>query len=84
MTLHAIEEVALWMESETPVRLVWRGVRWRVSDIPTQLTETTYETTHPMTGLRGWRFQATNDHGQSRVFDVEFAGPRWLLIGVYD
>lgn len=84
MTLHAVEEVALWMESETPVRLVWRGVRWRVSDIPTQLTETTYETTHPITATRGWRFQATNDSGQARVFDVHADDNRWLLVDVYN
>lgn len=61
-----------------PDRLEWNGRRYRVSDRPTVWT----------LGLTigGWRFQGTDDAGDSRVFDVSCDGDRdqWRLIAVYD
>lgn len=67
-----------------PVRMLWRGERWRVTDRPTE-PEGLYWTTHPPE-FAAWRFQATDPHGLSRVFDlVRHHGDRhWLVVHVYD
>ncbi|MCU1477846.1 MAG: hypothetical protein JWQ64_2539 [Subtercola sp.] len=73
----------LWPHEGTPERLVWFGRRWRISDTPTELTEFLYAITHPP-ALDGWRFQATNEDGESRVFDVARDGDRWAVLRVYE
>ncbi|GLI28747.1 hypothetical protein ARHIZOSPH14_29890 [Agromyces rhizosphaerae] len=77
-----------------PRRLVWRQVRYRVSDRPTALVGTC-PWWRPLadTGVRGpldvtgWRFQGTADDGSgSLVFDVVLdpATLRWSVVGTYD
>jgi hypothetical protein len=34
--------------------------------------------------ISGWRFQASSDDGEARVFDVEESGGRWQLMRVFD
>jgi hypothetical protein len=67
-----------------PVRMLWRGTRWRVTDTPTE-PEGLYWTTHPP-DFAAWRFQATDTEGCSRVFDVvrHHTGRHWLVVHVYD
>lgn len=87
----------LWADEQgRPLRLVWAGTRWRVSDHPTVITE-------PVSWWRrldvdaralelaprsctGWRFQATADDGRSCVFDVRDEGDpaRWFVVKVYE
>jgi hypothetical protein len=65
-------DAAVWLELDergTPTRLVWRGIPYRVSDQPTVLEIELPILTHPP-AIDGWRFQATDDSGDSRVFDV--------------
>lgn len=72
MTTHTIEHTAtLWLVNEVPARMVYAGRRWRVTDWPTRLTTPVWAL--PLHGPRhmfGWRFQATDDTGESLVFDV--------------
>lgn len=81
------EPVAVWLESGRPVRLVWRGLRYTVTDTPTALRreEKLHEVmTHPLVPVLGWRFQATNCTGEALVFDVQ-QGNRdvWELVAIY-
>ena len=67
-----------------PVRMLWRGERWRVTDRPTE-PEGLYWTTHPPE-FAAWRFQATDLHGTSRVFDLvrHHGDHHWMVVHVYD
>lgn len=83
-------------ESGRPTRLVWHGVRWRVTDRPTVITEPVpwWSSLDPDgTALdsaprdcTGWRFQATADDGRSHIFDVRDGAEasRWFVVKVYD
>jgi len=88
MTLtHAPELVSVWTEGRRPVRLVWRGVRYLVTDQPTALQEPAIHEalTHPASRITGWRFQGTSVvDGETRMFDVRpIDGTRWELLAVY-
>ncbi len=74
--------VALWFVDDRPVRMVWRGVRYRVTDVPTRLTEDVFHPalTHPAERFVGWRFQGTSSDGVTRVFDVRKVGDDWELL----
>ena len=87
----------MWADSDgRPVRLVWQGVRWRVSDRPTIITEPVpwWSRLDPEgralelapLSCTGWRFQATAHDGRSCVFDVRDDGDtaRWFVVKVYD
>lgn len=81
------EPVVVWMSANGPARVVWRGVRYRVTDRPTPLRERVAAPgmTHPVEPQVGWRFQGTDDHGQSYVFDVRRDGDQsWELTAVYE
>lgn len=83
-------------ETGTPIRLVWNGVRWRVSDRPTVITEPVpwwssidpdgSDVEHAPRHCSGWRFQATADDGRSHVFDVrdDADAGRWLVVKIYE
>jgi hypothetical protein len=78
--------VAVWTDAKgIPERLVWHGQRFRVSDQPTPLEPDFTLITHPVI-LDGWRFQATDEEGRSRVFDVLFSTARqeWRLLRSYE
>jgi hypothetical protein len=77
-------EATLWMAGEVPVRMFYGGRRWRVSDIPTRLRESVWATAgRPSTGLYGWRFQATDETGETFVFDVFKTETGWHVHHAY-
>jgi hypothetical protein len=58
--------------------MFYAGRRWRVTDTPTRLRASIREM--PVNGagsLHGWRFQATDDSGESSVFDVYRSADGW-------
>ncbi|MFD1713202.1 hypothetical protein ACFSBZ_01850 [Amnibacterium flavum] len=81
-------DVAVWLVDGVPARLVWNGVRYRVSDSPTPLTEEAWapELTHAARRVVGWRFQGTTSGGHALIFDVieVDAGTGWRLVHVYE
>jgi hypothetical protein len=81
--LHAADVVVVWMHDGKPARLIWDGTRYRVSDEPTRLSDLLFEVTHPPM-IDGWRFQGTDETGQSKVFDVRRTVAGWELVRVYD
>ena len=85
MDLMKVEHhAALWLEGDVPVRMVYAGRRWRVTDIPTRLRDSVWSV-DPGTrrGFYGWRFQGTNDAGESFVFDVYPAEDGWHVHHAY-
>ena len=84
-TLEQPDAVAVWLVDAVPARIVWRGRRFRVTDRPTPIRETTgtFGPTHPTERLVGWRFQGTCDD-ESLVFDVlGSAASGWRLAAFY-
>lgn len=93
----ALEPAVVWSDADgRPIRLVWAGARWRVTDRPTVITE-------PVAWWRrldpdaraldraprectGWRLQATADDGRSCILDIRDGGDpsRWFVVKVYD
>ncbi|GAA1996348.1 hypothetical protein [Microbacterium pumilum] len=72
------QDLTIWMVDDIPQRMLYAGRRWRVTDIPTRLRESTWSAASAgATGLRGWRFQATDEAGESYVFDVFRAELGW-------
>jgi len=70
------EDIQLWCERELPARLVWRGERFRVIDVPSLQARGVF--------WDGWRFtRAPMDH-RTVVLDVERVGERWLLVAAWD
>ncbi|WP_243063168.1 hypothetical protein [Humibacter sp. RRB41] len=83
MITHTRDIVTLWPDTGAPERLVWAGRRYRVTDTPTRLEDMLLDITHPPQ-VNGWRFQGTDEHGDSSVFDVRTVDGGWELIGIYD
>lgn len=66
------------MVNDIPTRMVFSGRRWRVTDTPTRLRDSVWAAPFEANrGLYGWRFQATDDSGQSFVFDVFRGADGW-------
>jgi hypothetical protein len=64
-------ELTVWLVNDIPSRIFYAGRRWRITDTPTRIRESIW--TAPLQhhdGLYGWRFQATDERGESFVFDV--------------
>ena len=85
MSVQTIEQpVTLWMVNDVPARMVYAGKRWRVTDTPTRIRHSIWsipmENPHP---LYGWRFQGTNDAGDSLVFDVYASVDGWHVHHTY-
>ena len=84
---HASDIVSVWTERGRPIRIVWRGTRYVVTDSPTPLTKPAIHDafTHPLMHVDGWRFQgASVSDGDVRMFDVrELADGRWELTATY-
>lgn len=76
--------VTLWMVNDIPSRMVYAGVRWRVTDTPTRLKHSVWTPHEPHPGLYGWRFQGTDDSGRSLVFDVYKGEDGWHVHRAYD
>jgi hypothetical protein len=83
-TIDLIDIATLWFADAVPVRMMWRGQRWQVTDRPTE-PEGLYWTTHAPDFV-AWRFQATNESGLSLVFDLlrHHGGQHWTVAHVYD
>ena len=76
-------QIAVWMANDAPARIVYRGVRYRVTDIPTRLEdEAVFFVTHPIPVV-GWRFQATDSQGRSLMFDIRPDGDGWALLRTF-
>jgi len=62
-------QLVIRFEGELPERFVCGSTRYRVTDTPTRLEDELAALTHPLP-IAGWRFQGTDDDGQSHMFDV--------------
>ena len=81
------ETVCVWTDNRVPVRLVWRSRRFEVTDTPTPLRDYILvpELTHPLEPQYGWRFQGTDNLGETFIFDVRIGdGHAWELVAIYD
>ena len=74
--------VTVWIANEAPARIVYRGVRYRVTDTPTRLEDEMFMMTHPLP-ITGWRFQGTDPQGQSLMFDIRPDGDGWALLRAF-
>lgn len=78
-------DVTLWMVNDVPVRMVYAGRRWRITDAPTRLRESVWSAPlEPGRGLYGWRFQGTAPDGESVVFDVYRGEFDWHVHRAYE
>ncbi|MRG60675.1 hypothetical protein GE115_12465 [Agromyces sp. CFH 90414] len=83
------DPVAVWFApSGAPVRIFWRGRRWRVSDTATPLSaEPEFvpgTITHPPANCVGWRFQVTDANGETHVVDLVGADASWTVTRAYE
>ena len=89
-------DAVVWSDDAgRPLRLIWAGRRWRVTDRPTVITAPVswwWRVDPDGTDLDlapaecvGWRFQATGEHGETRVFDIRDTGDprRWRVVKTY-
>ena len=86
VVIHA-DAAALWLSEAVPARLVWRGERYVVTDVPTAIRQSTdfFGATHTPERLIGFRFQGTDEEGNSRIFDVHgSAADGWHVVAYYD
>lgn len=75
----------LWFAADIPVRMVFNGRRWRVTDTPTRLRHSIWEASlQQHRGRCGWRFQGTDDDGISLVFDVFRGEDGWGVDKSYE
>jgi hypothetical protein len=80
------ETVTVWVNSGgVPERAVWEGVQYRVTDTPTPLDVDINFVTHVPFLPKGWRFQGTNEQGESLIFDVVSVnnGQTWRVLKTY-
>jgi hypothetical protein len=92
-TVQPIEQAGLdrtltiWLSDGAPVRVFWRGRRWRVIDTPTVISSSEAiwhpAITHPGPAWTGWRFTVA-DGAEVRVIDVRQVGDGWQLLAAYD
>ncbi len=78
--------VTVWVGAQgIPERFVWDGERYRVSDSPTPLECDFAAVAHPSGMPLGWRFQGTNESGETRMFDVLYddRSREWRLLHTY-
>lgn len=85
MSATAVEhEMTLWLVDDIPARMFYAGRRWRVTDTPTRLRDSIWTATgRAGRGLYGWRFQATDEVGESFVFDVYRGEADWHVHHTY-
>jgi hypothetical protein len=88
MITRATDDITIWLDHGVPVRFVWRGSRYTVTDRPTPLRgELGFlpdAIAHPLEPIIGWRFQGTDFAGKARMFDVRRNRDDWELVRVYD
>ena len=75
----------IWMVDDIPARMVFAGHRWTVTDTPTRPRSSVWgaplDANH---GLDAWRFQGTDDDGNSLVFDVFKSADGWHVHRSYE
>ncbi|MFH8251501.1 hypothetical protein ACH3VR_14105 [Microbacterium sp. B2969] len=77
-------EVTLWLVDDIPARMFYAGRRWRVTDMPTRLRDSIWRAgSSGGGGLYGWRFQGTDEAGESYVFDVYRGEDDWHVHHAY-
>ncbi|WP_243076411.1 hypothetical protein [Microbacterium sp. SS28] len=77
-------EVTLWLVDDIPARMFYAGRRWRVTDMPTRLRDSIWSAeSSGGRGLYGWRFQGTDEEGESFVFDVYRGEDDWHVHHAY-
>ena len=76
-------QIVIRFEGDLPERFVCGSTRYRVTDTPTRLEDELAALTHPLP-IAGWRFQGTDDGGESHMFDVCHRGDRWELLRMWD
>jgi hypothetical protein len=79
--------VTLWTDVHgVPEGFVWDGKRYRVTDTPTPLDFDLALITHLLAIPTGWRFQGTDESGDSLVFDIAcYADAReWHVVRIYE
>ncbi|GAA3920824.1 hypothetical protein [Microbacterium invictum] len=77
-------DLTLWVEGDVPTRMFYAGRRWTVTDTPTRLRDSIWSVqAGHRGGLYGWRFQATDDAGDSLVFDVYPDADGWHVHHTY-
>lgn len=73
------------MVADIPVRMLFAGRRWTVTDTPTRLRHSIWGASlEEKIGPYGWRFQGTDDDGRSLIFDVFEAEDGWHVHRSYD
>ncbi|WP_442576388.1 hypothetical protein ACSBPH_04425 [Microbacterium sp. F51-2R] len=85
MTSVEVEHKAtVWMTDDKPARMFYAGRTWRVTDTPTRLRDSIWSSSlAPGCGLYGWRFQATDEAGESFIFDVFKSATDWHVHHAY-
>jgi len=77
------EDATLWFVDDSPVRMVWGGVRWRVIGAPERLGGRARFlpplSLHPSAGYEGWRFRGAAEDGTSHLFEVLFDEQGWSV-----
>jgi hypothetical protein len=87
MNTVADRTATIWTDGVLPLRMYWRDRRWRVTDTPTALFgEPEYShplLTHSPSVRIGWRFQVTDDDGESVVVDAVKVESEWVIVRTY-
>ncbi|MFU8947634.1 hypothetical protein ACLRGF_12985 [Mycetocola zhadangensis] len=77
----------VWTDGDRPLRMFWQDRRWRVSDTPTGIYgESDFVhplLTHAPVARIGWRFQVTDDAGESVVVDAIQNNGEWVIAKTY-
>ncbi len=76
--------LTLWVgEDGGPERIVFDGRRYRVTDSPTRLELDMAWVTHLPQIPLAWRFQGTDEDGDSVMFDIVQHGEEWRVLRTY-
>ncbi|MHC2999979.1 hypothetical protein [Microbacterium sp. HJ5] len=76
-------ELTIWMTDDIPTRMFYAGRRWRITDTPTRLIHSIWDQPTDGHALYGWRFQATDEDGDTYVFDVYRQEAGWHVHHTY-
>ncbi|SFR74667.1 hypothetical protein SAMN05428970_1766 [Agromyces sp. CF514] len=81
------ETASIWEQGGVPVRLVFRGERWRPVDTPIPLTREPdampAALTHPPERLLGWRIRACSASDELVTVDIVRVDGGWVVEHVW-